>query len=97
LAPTHFIRINIMTLVKAVQCKSCNDIIYSVAHHDFHYCGCGKTSVDGGFSYLRYGWDGERPDEFDLEVDATKKEMFDDWNLSHPDGHNRKYGTIKND
>lgn len=78
--------------VNAVKCPSCGDIIYSVARHDFHSCTCTQTSVDGGFDYFRYLFK-SKPEVLEIEVDATKEELFQDWNrsLKHP----RKYGTIR--
>ena len=68
--------------VLAVKCNKCGEIIYSRAHHDFHYCSCGATFVDGGRDYLRYGNDptAGRPKELEIEVDATEQEMYQDWN-----------------
>lgn len=84
-----------MLKVQAIQCPNCKDIIYSCAHHDFHSCSCGGVEVDGGFEYLRYGWnpDIQRPEPIEIEVDATKRELYDDWNYSIKNP--RKYGTIK--
>lgn len=42
--------------VKGVQCPRCDEKIWSQFKHDFHYCTCGYTSVDGGRDYLKYGW-----------------------------------------
>lgn len=39
-----------------IQCPRCKQKIYSEYTHDFHYCDCGYCFVDGGYSYLRYGW-----------------------------------------
>lgn len=38
-----------------IQCLLCEDIIESTYRHDFKYCKCGVTFVDGGLSYCRYG------------------------------------------
>jgi hypothetical protein len=38
-----------------IQCLYCEDIIQSMYTHDFKFCKCGETFVDGGDSYLRYG------------------------------------------
>lgn len=76
-------------IVTAVQCKLCKDIIFSRARHDFRECSCGKTFVDGGFEYLRYG--GEAEEEVKkVEVATTKQELYDDWNLLRD-----KFGLIK--
>ena len=81
--------------VKAIKCPKCEDVIYSRARHDFHYCNCGAIFVDGGFDYLRYG-EGSNNESFDkieninLELDVTKEKLFDDWNK----GIN-KFGIIK--
>ena len=37
----------------AFKCLYCNDIIESKHQHDFTTCKCGKTSIDGGTSYIR--------------------------------------------
>lgn len=78
--------------VMGVKCSACQEIIYSRAHHDYHFCSCGKTSVDGGRDYLRYGWDPSTPppERVDIEVDATEKELYDDWNKSKD-----KFGRVK--
>jgi hypothetical protein len=38
-----------------VECRMCGDRIFSEYTHDFKYCKCGETFVDGGYSYMRYG------------------------------------------
>lgn len=40
-----------------VMCLSCGDSIYSKHVHDFKYCSCKKVFVDGGYDYLRYGYE----------------------------------------
>jgi len=82
--------------VTAIQCPDCGDLIYSRAHHDFHGCSCWDTkedhstgvAVDGGFEYLRVcgGWDGKA---HRIKIDATKRELYDDWNRGKD-----KFGTI---
>lgn len=68
--------------IKALKCPFCEDIIFSRANHDYRSCSCGKLAVDGGFS--SYG--GRVIGAFDkasratLEVDATQRELYDDWN-----------------
>ena len=68
--------------VNAIQCQNCKDIIFSRARHDFRSCNCGKVSIDGGFDYIRIAFSKEcfGPEVFDYEVEATKKELYDDWN-----------------
>lgn len=38
-----------------IKCLSCGDIIRSMHRHDFKYCVCGDTFIDGGTDYLRAG------------------------------------------
>ena len=64
--------------VKATVCTACKDTIFSRAHHDFRYCTCKKTFIDGGFLYVRVG--GESRDIIDLEIEATKEDLYEDWN-----------------
>ena len=80
--------------INALKCKKCSDTIFSRAQHDFHYCSCGATFVDGGFEYIRYGWEPDvgRPEEVEIEVEATKAELYQDWNK-----RTDKFGIIKNE
>ena len=78
--------------VHALQCKKCKDIIFSRAHHDCHHCTCGATMIDGGFDYMRCGFDpkvGESAQTY-IEVKQTKKQLYDDWNCKKG-----KFGLIK--
>jgi ribosomal protein L37AE/L43A len=68
------------TIVCAVICPHCKDKIYSRARHDFHYCTCGKTAIDGGFDYVRVAWDKIHPKQVKLKINASRKELYDDWN-----------------
>ena len=79
----------VMTKVTAVVCPNCKDTIYSRAHYDCHNCTCGQTFVDGGFEYLRIGGQSE-PKLVEIEVDATKQELYQDWNKSI-----NRFGLIK--
>lgn len=79
--------------IQAVKCKNCGDIVYSRALHDLHGCSCGYVAVDGGFDYVRIifrNTDGF--ESIEIEVDATKQELYNDWNCSI-----NKYGLIKGD
>jgi hypothetical protein len=37
------------------QCTSCGDVVESKHRHDFVRCKCGKSFLDGGDEYSRYG------------------------------------------
>ena len=78
--------------VCAIKCPKCNEIIYSRAHHDFHYCHCKNAYVDGGFDYVRIGAkEGlDKIKVFHFEVNATKGELFSDWN-----NRKNKFGWAK--
>ena len=78
--------------VRAIECSSCGYIIYSRAHHDYHSCPCGGVSVDGGFDYFKVSYNPTKNKELryrTIEVQATKAELYDDWNTSKD-----KYGRI---
>ena len=77
-----------MTKVTAIKCPKCKDTIYSCARHDFRQCSCGEVAIDGGFDYVRVIGATETKQ---LEIDATRKDLFDDWNKNKK----RKYGLIK--
>lgn len=77
--------------VNAIRCPNCGDVIYSRHVHDFHYCSCGECAIDGGFDYVRVV--AKNPDEIEglkLEVDATRKELEQDWGRGID-----KFGIIK--
>ena len=82
--------------IKARKCPLCKDLIFSRARHDFRNCSCGAIFVDGGFDYLRMGFTTKAVESFrriktvDVIVDATKEELYDDWNKKTD-----KFGLIK--
>lgn len=43
--------------VWGIKCSACGDRIWSSHVHDFRYCECESTYVDGGRYYIRSGWD----------------------------------------
>jgi|TARA_Y100000034_G_C6822229_1_gene370433 hypothetical protein len=66
-------------------------MLFSRARHDFRTCSCGETSVDGGqVDYVRLLFKDKPPERAELYVDATLKELYNDWN-SRED----KFGLIK--
>ena len=79
----------VRTKVQAIQCPSCQSVIYSRARHDFHSCKCGDVSIDGGFDYTRFLFKKEKPQVIIKYVQATRKALYDDWNYRR-----EKYGVI---
>jgi hypothetical protein len=75
--------------VTAAECPSCKALIYSRDRHDFHWCPCGDTAIDGGFDYAKMSYKSSPPKLIKLELNATKKQLFADYNLN-----TNKYGTI---
>lgn len=47
----------------AIRCKKCGDVIESKFVHDFKFCSCGSSAVDGGHDYLRRCGDRENWEE----------------------------------
>ena len=78
-----------MTKVKAVTCSRCGDTIFSRARDDCRYCSCGAIFIDGGFDDIKVGGDLDCKIE-ELEINATKQELYEDWN-----SHRDKFGLIK--
>ena len=65
-------------ILNGVKCDFCKDIIYSRAGHDMHWCSCGKTFVDGGLNYLRWGGQGQ-PVTIDLGYTLSEEDLYNDW------------------
>lgn len=70
--------------VATATCPECNDEMYSRARHDFRYCSCKNMFVDGGPGLERVGTirGFDKVKTGSVEIDATEKELYDDWNLS---------------
>ncbi len=67
--------------VGALHCHKCDDIIYSRAGHDLHWCGCGDIYIDGGRGYMRAGAkDNADYSGLTLVLPVTQRELYDDWN-----------------
>lgn len=80
-----------MLKVNAIICPKCGDTIYSRAKHDFRNCSCKGCFIDGGLDYIRMGGiKTKNVKVFKLKIEATAKELYDDWNL-----HGKKYGLIR--
>lgn len=81
-------------IISTIECPVCHDIIWSRADYDFHSCTCGAVSIDGGFSYVRILWQGDKvskpPKPVEIDLPITKQEAYDDWNKKI-----NKLGTIK--
>jgi hypothetical protein len=71
-----------MITVNALKCPKCLSVIYSRAQYDFRRCTCGACFVDGGFEYMRFGYDPDikMNEPFRLEVDSSQDGLFQDWN-----------------
>lgn len=67
--------------VIAIKCESCGDIIYSRTRHDMRYCSCKSVAIDGGQDYTKISFKTKLPPKsFEIEVDATKEQLYNDWN-----------------
>ena len=81
--------------VRSVKCPKCGDVIYSRTTHDFHFCSCKSVAIDGGFDYVSISAKSDILSTLkteEIEINATKKELYDDWNYSV-----NKFGIIKGD
>lgn len=36
-----------------IKCKKCGDVIESKSRHDFVWCSCKSTGIDGGKDYVK--------------------------------------------
>lgn len=77
--------------INAIQCKKCDDIVYSRATHDYRPCSCGLCAIDGGFDYTRIAFQ-NREDYVSITIDlpVTKEQLFADWN-----NRRDEFGIIK--
>lgn len=77
--------------VNAIKCPKCGDTIYSRSRHDMHWCSCKNIAIDGGGDYVKISFkEAPAPEVFKIDVNATPKELYDDWNKGKD-----KFGTIK--
>lgn len=79
--------------IPALKCQDCGDIIFSRTQRDCRHCSCGKIFVDGGFTTYggRHGFSGKIPIPLEITVDASRAELYTDWNEGID-----KFGRIKN-
>ena len=78
-------------LITALRCKKCNSVVFSRSTHDFRWCSCESCAIDGGFDYTSITGSPEDYELVKVETSKTKKELYDDWNLSKDE-----FGLIKN-
>ena len=67
-------------IIKAYRCKTCEDILFSRAKHDYRTCSCGKVAVNGGIEFLQVRSMNQYPEKVELDIDITEEELFADWN-----------------
>lgn len=79
-----------MVIVRTAKCPKCKQVLYSRAIHDFRYCSCEEIFIDGGFDYTKIGGTDLATIETGIaEIDATKEELYNDWNYGYD-----KYGIL---
>jgi len=83
--------------INAARCSTCKATIYSRTRHDMRGCLCDRKegdthiAIDGGFDYIKMSFGSYAEyDMIELEIDATKEMLYEDWNHSID-----KYGLIK--
>jgi len=76
-------------IITAAKCPNCGDVIFSRATHDFRYCTCKDTAIDGGRSYVHLNYK-TRPPTLELEIEQTADELFDDYRTGAD-----RFGLIK--
>lgn len=57
-----------------VQCGACQQVIISTYGHDFNYCKCGETFVDGGDHYMRIGFGKKHYSH--VSIDMINREIY---------------------
>jgi len=67
-------------LIKAVECKECEDIVYSRTEDDFRECSCGSIGVSGGVKFFKFtaqpaaGYEVKK-----INVKTTLDNLYQDW------------------
>ena len=56
-----------------IQCKDCEEILFSMHVHDFVTCRCGKVSIDGGSEYLRFLFEDKMPNRVVIQKSGQIK------------------------
>jgi hypothetical protein len=74
--------------IKALQCPSCGDIIYSRHKEDLNRCYCGLTTITGG-PFAPEGSPLANNEFIELTVDVDEPTLTMDWLIKE-----FKYGTI---
>lgn len=59
----------------SARCLVCNEEIISKDTHDYVKCSCGNLSVDGGFQYLKRGF--QSPDKWEDTSETTQFDVGD--------------------
>jgi hypothetical protein len=57
-----------------LKCSICKDVIYSITRHSFRNCECKNCFVDGGRSYLRYGYESGKDSIQSVKIDLITGE-----------------------
>jgi hypothetical protein len=71
-----------MTEVTTITCPICGYTVFSRARHDFRSCNCGKVYIDGGFDYVKLGYNPELGNikTKQKKIPQTPMELYEDWN-----------------
>jgi hypothetical protein len=80
-----------MILYNAIRCKLCDDIIESKHRHDFVWCKCGKSAVDGGHDYSRIIGNSDNIEELSVSDDGTHetRRQYLRWGVNYDKYMNR--------
>ena len=66
--------------IKAIECSTCQDIVYSRTEGDYRECSCGCVNTDGGQTYTKYGNIKNAPSKkIIINVDTSAKALYNDW------------------
>lgn len=66
--------------VNAIECKECEDIIYSRDRDDFRQCSCGRVQVSGDQKHFKYyTMPRAAYQKLKIKVNVSLQEMQDDF------------------
>jgi len=76
--------------IKAVECQSCGDVIFSRTDEDFRECSCGSVNASGGQTHFKAeSVPNAEHKVVEVNLNLSMEDLYDDW-----DQMTDNYGVI---